>query len=232
MIGIQHINRLDGLRGLAFIFVILSHADNVGLVFFPGYFFGGGASQLGVRIFFILSAFLLSLQFFSIKRYDYSFLFSYLSRRFLRIYPIYILFLILFVYIFSLEHLYLKSGFFSYFFLDKSAAHFWTVNVEFKYYFFLPLVCYITVKLGLKNSTILTVLIVTIFAFARTNYEGRFMVHSKSLWTSIDFFITGTYLAYFYSISRHKDSEFSNHNRFASSLVWISLVLLFILIPL
>src|SRR4051812_28031078 len=77
---------LDGIRGLAILFVFASHVSN-----FKGMLFSGGG-EFGVWLFFVLSAFLLSLYFFQspgriavpIEWANYAF------RRFLRIYPLYV----------------------------------------------------------------------------------------------------------------------------------------------
>ena len=55
------INALDGVRGLAVLFVLFSHAANINLVIWPNLrISGNGSGQFGVYLFFSLSAFLIT----------------------------------------------------------------------------------------------------------------------------------------------------------------------------
>lgn len=64
---VNHLPALDGIRGFAAILVLLSHASLGGMMFLPGLDFGG-VGKYGVFVFFVLSAFLLSLQFLRSER--------------------------------------------------------------------------------------------------------------------------------------------------------------------
>ena len=58
----KHFAALDGLRGIAVLMVVLSHLSLLQLNPFPVDFAGTG--KCGVYLFFVLSAFLLTYQFF------------------------------------------------------------------------------------------------------------------------------------------------------------------------
>ncbi|HEY1090435.1 MAG TPA: acyltransferase family protein, partial [Burkholderiaceae bacterium] len=87
---------LDGLRGFAALVVVASHASGMGLNLVPGLDLTG-IGKYGVYLFFVLSAYLLSTQWLTKEqetRLGAKYLGRYLSRRFLRIYPLYILVLL------------------------------------------------------------------------------------------------------------------------------------------
>lgn len=67
--SIDSYKSLNGLRGVAVLFVLFSHAANKGLIFFEGFSIAGsGSGKVGVYLFFVLSAFLLTDQI--LKRQD------------------------------------------------------------------------------------------------------------------------------------------------------------------
>lgn len=146
---------LNGLRGLALLLVIFSHASNQDLTFIENISIAGnGSGKMGVYLFFVLSAFLLTDQI--LKRHDTKSIFSkdhlsyYAKRRFLRIYPLYTLFILVLMlayYLFTPSPFDYFESFDFYSFLSHLAlldgqAHLWTIATEFKFYFLLPLICY------------------------------------------------------------------------------------------
>lgn len=137
---------LDGVRGLAVLLVILSHLSNHHA--YVLYLNFSGAGKYGVYLFFALSAYLLTDQFLErgldegFSRYE---LFNYFFRRFLRIYPLYLLVLATS----CITTTYLADGFpyslsgqefIGHMLLQQGKSVLWSVPVEFKYYFLLPLV--------------------------------------------------------------------------------------------
>lgn len=149
-------NSLDGLRGLAFLLVLFSHASNNGLLLFDGFSISGtGSGKIGVFLFFVLSAFLLTDQI--LKRYNKESIFSrehimrYAKRRFLRIYPLYTFFIL--VLLISATVLSKPAfdefndfdilKFVKHIFLIESDGHLWTITTEFKFYIVLPFLCYL-----------------------------------------------------------------------------------------
>lgn len=81
---------LDGLRGLAALMVVASHASNLGMHLLPGVSLAG-IGKYGVYLFFVLSAFLLTRQWMTAEQPSFPLLGHYLLRRVLRIYPLYAL---------------------------------------------------------------------------------------------------------------------------------------------
>jgi peptidoglycan/LPS O-acetylase OafA/YrhL len=144
--GGRQIASLDGLRGIAVFFVLLSHLSNAGADLLPFLSFSG-IGKVGVWLFFVLSAFLLSLQF--LEKTDAQLRKpglwrDYFVRRFLRIYP-------LFVFIMVVSYLLRDSGFFPPLAAPDSLADLanrltlrdakgveWSILVEFRFYFVLP----------------------------------------------------------------------------------------------
>ena len=125
---------LDGLRGVAVLMVLLSHASNGGHDALPG-LDAAGIGRAGVFLFFVLSSFLLTSQ--VLGRLDAGEPVGwrrFAVRRFMRVLPAYAVCLGLYVGLgeFSpevgLRHLSLSRG----------EAHFWTVPVELLFYLTLP----------------------------------------------------------------------------------------------
>ena len=90
------LDALDGMRGLAALIVILSHTSNSSMFFFP-YLNAYGTGKSGVFLFFLLSSFLLSRALIKKGKSAFSFtaMSAYAERRFFRIYPLYIPYLLL-----------------------------------------------------------------------------------------------------------------------------------------
>ena len=88
------INSLDGLRGLAILIVFFAHTSNEKILLLP-FLDLYGIGKGGVYLFFILSSFLLTLPFIKMgkKSMTKAFFLKYAYRRFMRIYPLYILYL-------------------------------------------------------------------------------------------------------------------------------------------
>lgn len=148
------LDALDGLRGLAVLIVFVSHAGFAGLYIVPGVnFIGCGRS--GVYLFFVLSAFLLSQPFVRDggRASTGRFLANYALRRFLRIFPLYSLYLLAgFVSTLLLWRLTGSAepwglpltlsfdDFLAQLLLQRGEGVTWSIVVEFHYYLLLPLV--------------------------------------------------------------------------------------------
>ncbi|MBC8125663.1 MAG: acyltransferase [Gloeobacteraceae cyanobacterium ES-bin-144] len=157
----KHFTGLDGLRGAAALMVFLSHASAdhqnlLGLNF-------KGLGKCGVALFFILSAHLLTSQFLQkndVANWSVSRLWHYFLRRFMRIYPLYFVFLTL-----ALATTWASAAMFGMkipdgipltldlrgwveqLILVRGDGVTWSIAVEFKYYFFLPVVAYLLFRL-------------------------------------------------------------------------------------
>lgn len=162
---------LDGLRAIAFLFVLLVHTD---------YFLFGWT---GVLLFFVLSGFLITDILLRMKESlgARDFFYKFYGRRFLRIFPLYYFYLFLMLgvtalfialeyrqntmllyqeqmpygllYIYNFFHAgagYVESRF---------ITHFWSLSVEEQFYIFWPLVIFLTPRDKLKP-----VLLAAIFA--------------------------------------------------------------------
>jgi peptidoglycan/LPS O-acetylase OafA/YrhL len=141
----DHFKALDGLRGLAILFVLLSHSSNRGLMF-SEYLDFSHAGKYGVYLFFVLSAYLLDRQItiaFMSNKSSRRYWINYFLRRFLRIYPLFIIALLvhglltMYGYTTVIDkaidipmHIFLLAG----------EYIFWSIPVEFKYYFISPLI--------------------------------------------------------------------------------------------
>jgi len=165
----DHHKPLDGLRGIAVLMVVFGHGNNHGLG--P---FGDHSllirGKLGVYLFFVLSAYLLDRQIikmFQQKRAQWDYWLYYISRRILRIFPLFFLSLVVFrlanasglnvvihEWMDVWQHLALQRG-------DHI---FWSIPVEFKYYLISPLLLFVFHRLFRWNAyaiiTALTVLMV------------------------------------------------------------------------
>lgn len=143
-----HLDALDGLRGVAVLLVLVSHLSNAGHPLVPGLDLSG-TGKSGVYLFFVLSAFLLTrilldrpLSAFGQPRLWA----NYALRRVLRIWPLYLLILLL-----SAALTRWAPGFGWHYTLDADAVWqhmqlregqsvLWSIPVEFSYYALLPLV--------------------------------------------------------------------------------------------
>jgi peptidoglycan/LPS O-acetylase OafA/YrhL len=156
---------LNGIRGFAVLLVLLSHSSASGMVLHEQLDFTG-AGRYGVFLFFVLSAFLLTRQFLIADpsgRFSRPSLIHYCSRRFLRIYPLYTLALLVNGLLFWKGYIIVpitKEMFFRSLLLLDAEGLFWTVPVEFQYYFLLPLVA---CMLALCSNIFVVLLIGTLF---------------------------------------------------------------------
>lgn len=195
----QHIKTLDGLRGLAVMVVLLSHA-NIAEVFFYEWMNMDGIGKIGVYLFFILSAYLLDRQIanaFWTGSTSLVFWKNYFFRRFIRIYPLYIFTLFLFVG-FSYLGLYtciedIRDVFYHIFLMGGDGV-FWSIPVEFKYYFASPIlmwICHRYFKWNLKKVLIflggLTITAILV--------EAIFSLPLISTFRYLPIFLVGTFLA-------------------------------------
>lgn len=139
----------DGIRGIAVLIVLAMHAVSV---FFPSTMpYLAGMGKVGVWLFFVLSAFLLTYKFI-IKGFAFSEVASYVIGRFLRIIPLFAIA----VYIYCYAGYYPIEKIRDVLFFDTGFYHMWTIPVEFKFYFILPFISAsliaITKRSGIKST--------------------------------------------------------------------------------
>lgn len=148
-----YIDNLDGLRGLAALIVVFSHTSNAGLFLVPDLNMSG-TGKSGVYLFFILSSFLLTRPILSLKDNFFTSqnLTRYFKRRVTRIFPLYLFFLFVALLITKLSIEITHSRIFyapfslswnelgQHIFLQEGKGVAWSIPVEFKYYFLLPII--------------------------------------------------------------------------------------------
>lgn len=141
----NHLDALDGLRGLAVLIVLGSHLSNTGLLPHPGL---SGSGKSGVYLFFTLSAFLLTraLLLRPLAGFADRLLWAdYALRRVLRIWPLYLVLLLC-------SWLLTRAGVSGWHYqmdtpalwrhlaLHEGQSVLWSIPVEFIFYLWLPLV--------------------------------------------------------------------------------------------
>lgn len=150
----EHFRALDGLRGIAVLLVMFSHSSNI-FVWFHHTLDFTEAGKLGVYLFFILSAYLLDRQIaLAIKNgtANSRYWANYLLRRFLRIFPLFFIALLFNYFLYrngspypiQIEDL---EDIKQHLLLQRGKRVFWSIPVEFIYYFISPLLLYAIGKL-------------------------------------------------------------------------------------
>jgi len=139
---------LDGLRGLAVLIVVVSHISGLGVFLFPSFDIEG-TGKSGVFLFFILSAYLLTRPLIDVfqQQMTVQYMLNYGLRRILRIFPLYILYLLLAVITTLYVDVYIQgeiqaypfdldwAGFWQHLFLQDGKFVTWSIPAEFKFYF-------------------------------------------------------------------------------------------------
>lgn len=229
---------LDGLRGLAILIVLLAHSSNWNLFFVPQLNFQL-AGRSGACLFFLLSSFLLSSQLirsFLIEQPATSILKKFYGRRILRVYPLYIIGLLLFGVITFYQG---KVGTFSYplkkipghLLLIKGEGIFWTMAAELKYYLILPFLILICKKKAGHFKPIYSFLILAFFftllyaAWALSGVQHLPFVDAMPL------FLTGTFTAICINNVEKRSLPGKRGNTLFEIMGYVSGILLFLQIP-
>jgi len=140
-----HIRALDGLRGFAVLLVMMSHASLEGLNPLP-FIQMMGAGKGGVMLFFVLSAYLLDRQITQAlqqRQASTRYWANYALRRFLRIFPLFTLALVVYWHLSTLGYsteIDSRTTLVQHLFLQRGESIFWSIPVEFKYYLISPLI--------------------------------------------------------------------------------------------
>lgn len=191
-----HMAALDGLRGIAVLLVILSHASLSGIDMIPGVDMSG-TGKSGVWLFFLLSSFLLMHQFLTLdaeRRLDGAAWWRYAWRRLLRIYPLYVIFLLVcwLVPVKTLIPHMAGAGVLAHLAVVDAQWHTWSIAVELKYYLLLPFLVLAYVHVARRRF-----LAATLLAGAgigvREWLAPEFHVYALSTYLAI--FLTGSWLA-------------------------------------
>jgi len=219
--GLQHINALDGLRGIAIIMVVIAHLFPLQMLF--GYskiaavFLSMGST--GVDLFFVLSGFLITGILIKNKTSVHYFR-AFYARRILRIFPLYYGLLFVFLVIvpvFSLfpdEHqFWLSNGHWFYYWLFLNnfyselgvAGHMflavcWSLAIEEQYYLAWPLVVRhlrITNLMRIALACFLGSIALRWFLYWREGYAIDHLYHLT--YTHLDGIALGSFLALLYA---------------------------------
>lgn len=138
----------DGIRGLACLIVLCTHTG----LFFPSigpYLTGTG--KIGVWLFFVLSAFLLTSK-FRVSGFSIPVLVKYGVGRVLRIVPVF-LFAALIYFAFGTAGIDSVDDLASAATFQKGFAHLWTIPVEFKFYFALPFLAWAAIQIDSRYGS-------------------------------------------------------------------------------
>jgi peptidoglycan/LPS O-acetylase OafA/YrhL len=162
-IATQPIYSLDGLRGVAVILVFLEHIT--GNIFPKESWLNLGHAHMGrsgVYLFFVLSSFLLTNQLLrpNINLKKTQFWLHYASRRILRVYPLYVF--VLLVYLIFPSFKFDIFDFFKHVSLQAGRNHFWSIPVEVKYYLILPVVAWSIVYILRRNLRVGIIFVLSI----------------------------------------------------------------------
>ena len=202
----SHQKSLDGLRGIAVILVLLSHASNNNFFFWEGLTFYG-IGKGGVYLFFTLSAFLLDQQIVhalnggNANAYFWK---RYFMRRIFRIIPLLLVSLLVFYFLFRIgvnSPIQSVSDVVRHFFLLDGKSVFWSIPVEFKYYLispFLLLVCHKFLRWNLKHIGLLFAGLVMI----TLAYDVAIGFHKLNTLKYLIVFLMGTYVAIYTYFSK------------------------------
>ena len=242
------IDALDGLRGLAVLMVFVSHASKNNMDLLPGLDLSG-IGKSGVYLFFLLSAFLLTLPFLENRQAAFKprALANYFTRRFFRIYPLFFFYLLtclLATWLVVRFHMSTPLGgipfaltwseLVDHLLLQKGYSVTWSIPVEFRYYFVLPFVAALYVY-ALKGRIWLS-LVVSAALIAGTQLlwpQTSVPLNSPHLGPYLCVFLIGSTLAVVFHHWKH--SVWSNVpaiQKIAEWSGWLSLVMIVLMTPL
>jgi peptidoglycan/LPS O-acetylase OafA/YrhL len=133
----------DGIRGIACLMVLLIHCT--ALIVPSTYPYLTGTGKIGVWLFFVLSAYLLTLSLLA-QRLSATTLMAYALSRFFRIYPLYVL-VVLLAYSVRMIGIDSWQSVWRAVSLQQGFGHLWTIPVEFTFYLFLPVLVWAGVRI-------------------------------------------------------------------------------------
>ena len=240
------IDSLDGLRGFAALIVVLSHTSNSGMYFVP-FLDLRGIGKSGVFLFFLLSSFLLTLSLLrkGKKIVTFSVMSRYWQRRFFRIYPLYILYLLLgiistwliamkfgiidFGIPFDLD----LYGFLNHIILREGKGVTWSIAVEFKFYFILPILALTIVYVRSYGPKITILFFFTLLLLSQLiSPQIRSTINDTRLLPYMPIFIIGMFLAFLQDYTNNEKHHKETLKDIYKYLGYIGLVGIVILTPL
>ncbi len=195
--GGESIAALDGLRGFAVLLVLLSHMSRAGLRLHPSLDLVG-MGKYGVYLFFVLSSFLLSLQFVaggpdavrSAGRWG-----LYFARRILRVYPLFLCALLI-----GSNNAFFGHALFGprevtvlgHVFLQEGAKIFWAIPVEMKFYAVLPVLVGLYVVVARRRPWVALAFVAACVVVREIYFPARFLFgHPIALTPYLSVFLFG-----------------------------------------
>jgi peptidoglycan/LPS O-acetylase OafA/YrhL len=219
--NLVYYRNLDGMRGVAALMVVVFHFFSYPISNYVHTDFYKGISEFGqhgVSMFFVLSGFVIT-RILIKSRSEKDYFRSFYWRRFLRIFPLYYLFLIVWYFLmpfiskdlstpplveqipfyFYLQNLHIVTG------LNANGpGHYWTLAIEEHFYFIWPFVVFIVNPKYLKGIIIILIIVVIPLKYF-------LLIHGYSVnkltFTRFDQILLGAYLAYLES----KQALINNH---------------------
>lgn len=195
----EHFRSLDGLRGLAVLFVLLSHSSNSEL-FFHDWLNFAKIGKTGVYLFFVLSAYLLDRQIalaYQTGKSSKAYWKNYFLRRFLRIYPLFFISLLVhwFISLVGVETVISSiKDIGMHLIMLKGESIFWSIPVEFKYYFISPLFLWFCHRF-LKWDKTKMFLLFLFLLFGSVILEYIFLFERTSTLRYFPIFLVGTFIS-------------------------------------
>jgi peptidoglycan/LPS O-acetylase OafA/YrhL len=185
VVAVKHYPALDGLRGLAAMAVVFSHASNANV----GVIYGvplAGLGRFAVWLFFVLSAFLLTRQaLVALRAGEYrSWLMGYAARRFLRIYPLLCFALTLDLVLSRIS----PEDTLRTVLLGYAPGIYWSIPPEFIFYFVIPVAAWLAYRSPLAGS----LLLIALAAYGET---FPFALH---FWPLVSTFVAGSFAAFLF----------------------------------
>lgn len=214
---------LEGLRGLAVLYVVVSHLGLSGLHLFP--LPHDSIGKVGVWIFFTLSAFLLTTHLvvdIESSESKAAAVLQYLTRRLFRIFPLYGLTLLLYGVLGDFSF----STLIGHIFLVEGREHFWAIPIEFQYYAVMPMLALLSVKRSRwPMVTVFTALIACGVLAGAVDPETVFS-NSLSIGPKLLPFLLGSLLALYLVGTPLKSARLSRRSTDLVSLVCLATLFL------
>jgi peptidoglycan/LPS O-acetylase OafA/YrhL len=197
---VDHTKSLDGLRGLAVIIVLLAHSSN-GQLFFHEYLNFQKTGKIGVYLFFVLSSYLLDRQIikaFQAKNTSTLYWANYILRRLLRIYPLFIISLLIYFSLFNLgltKANWNLNHILNHLLLIEGRSFYWSIAVEIKYYLISPILIYF-IHRYLKWDTIFSITFISILIILSLIVTFTINISKLSIIGYLPIFLTGTFVGF------------------------------------
>ena len=184
-------NYLTSIRGLACLMVVIAHIISI----IPGVGKNvSGCGKIGVWLFFVLSAFLLTFQWLNKEEFKAKDVTEFYIKRIFRIFPCYIVTLII---AFLVGYITEPKTLIKHILLMEGMGHFWTIPVEFTFYILVPVIMFIIHKIKNKKKSILFLIIVLMISAILSPYT-LYKENSINIRWYIPVFLMGMILAFVY----------------------------------